>query len=216
MKKIIFIIAVNFVAISANAQVCSRTVSSFIKAKGGYDIAGQATLENNNGSIMLSFNEKFNTVSGPDLHVYLSQQNASPTLSGNANVLIAAIKSNTGAQSFIVPNDVNISDYDYVTIHCVLGNHFWGGGLLSSITGTCKVTAIDDELVAAQPKLIYDSNSQLLTLENVDSSAEILIYNILGTVVFKGNYTNAISMNQFNAGIYILRNEKSVFKFNVN
>jgi len=89
------------------------------------------------GKLSIEFSSDFSTTAGPDLYVYLAQKNESPTTSGNATVEVDSLVSNAGAQKIVVPSGVNINDYEYILIHCKQYNHFWGGGLLGALNGTC-------------------------------------------------------------------------------
>ncbi len=130
----------------AHSQTCSREVTSFDAAPGGYDISGTALLESQEGVIILSFDPAFSTLAGPDLHVYLAIHFESPATPGNTNVDLGVLTSNSGAQSFQVPSGVALSDYDYVLIHCKTFNHWWGGGLLGLINCVSAIEPVSDEM----------------------------------------------------------------------
>jgi len=130
----------------AHSQTCSRQVASFDAAPGGYDISGTALLEMQDDSITLSFDSAFSTLAGPDLHAYLAINFESPTADGNTNVDLGLLASNSGAQSFGVPDSIALDDYDYVLIHCKTFNHWWGGGLLGDIDCVSAVEPVRDEM----------------------------------------------------------------------
>lgn len=205
MKKIIISLLFSTLAISAYSQTCSRNTSTFVKAKGGYDIAGVATLKNDNNQKSISLDKNFSTVSGPDLHIYLGTKNKSPSASGNKTVLISLLNSNTGEQSFSVHDSVNISAYDYVLIHCLAGNHFWGGGQLQSITGTCPIINGLDDLNAINKSAFYNQETKSLIINNVETNDKIIIYNALGNIIYDNLAKDEITLNNISKGIHLAK-----------
>lgn len=137
MKKIILISCIAVCSQFTIAQTCTRIVQQFVAGPTGYAISGTATLIDSAGKLSIEFSSDFSTTAGPDLYVYLAQKNESPTTSGNATVEVDSLVSNAGAQKIVVPSGVNINDYEYILIHCKQYNHFWGGGLLGALNGTC-------------------------------------------------------------------------------
>ncbi len=141
MFKYLFILLslISFQQVLAQT-VCTRTVADFGTSSGSYTITGSATLVDSAGMLTLTLSSDFFTDSGPDLYLYLSINDQAPTVPGNTNIQVAALSSNSGSQSYIVPGSTAIDDYDYVTIHCVDFNAFWDGGLLGSSNCTTMST----------------------------------------------------------------------------
>jgi len=204
MKKSIYTFSLLLLATISYSQTCTRNVTTWVKANGGYAINGTATFTNENGKQTISLDKNFSTVSGPDLHLYLAKSNESPVAAGNTNVVISLLQSNTGAQSFEVPQNVKITDYEYVLIHCLAGNHFWGGGKLNTIVGTCpSVAGLEDEIIT--PSIHFNSENNLLTINNVNNNTQVNIYDLLGNKIYDNISAAPISMNGKSAGIYIVR-----------
>jgi len=83
-----------------------------------------------NGQNVIQFNDDFKTKGGPDLKIYLSPHTVSDLDSGSVegnSLKLSILKSNTGKQSYIIPADVNLSDYKSVVIHCEAYQVLWGG-----------------------------------------------------------------------------------------
>jgi hypothetical protein len=213
MKKVILLVIAQALFLTSYAQTCTRSAGSFVKAQGGYNIAGIATLTNTDGVLTLGFNNSFSTVSGPDLHVYLGKQNASPTAQGNETVVVSLLKSNTGAQSFTVPQGVDILQYDYVLIHCLAGNHFWGGGQLGNVTGTCPVVAGIDDLETNFATVYFDQASKILHTTNTNEKSDAVIYDLQGQVVYQGQLTAALQLANLKSGVYMLKSGKIALRF---
>ncbi len=80
-----------------------------------YRVEGTATLRRNtDGSLQLEFSEDFSGSRGPGLEVLLSSTNTSAP----GSISLGSIKSNTGAQVYDVPADVELTSFDWVVIHC--------------------------------------------------------------------------------------------------
>lgn len=100
----------------------------FVKKR--YTIHGSAKVEQIDGETRLVFSEDFKTKSGPDLKLYLSKMPLS-TLSAqdidqNA-VRLSVLKSHRGTQSYLIPADIDISEYESVVIQCEAYTVLWGG-----------------------------------------------------------------------------------------
>jgi hypothetical protein len=100
----------------------------FVKKR--YSIEGSAKIESSPGSIQLVFSDDFKTKNGPDLKVYLSKIPLSDLsekeVDGDA-VRISVLKSHRGAQSYTIPSNLDISDYQSVVIQCEAYSVLWGG-----------------------------------------------------------------------------------------
>ncbi len=96
---------------------------TFTKRPGtSYNVNGTAIMEMNKGGLGLRFADDFNCSSGPGLHVFLSQHN-----SVNASsVDLGDLKSTSGAQTYVVPEGISLSSFDWVIIHCVPFNVTFG------------------------------------------------------------------------------------------
>ncbi|NIP28267.1 MAG: hypothetical protein GWO38_31765 [Phycisphaerae bacterium] len=88
-----------------------------------YNVAGTATLEQSqDGGLILNFGSDFSCSNGPGLAVFLSGNNRV-----NSNSLnLGNLKSTSGAQSYEVPETVQLTTYDWVIIHCVPFNVTFG------------------------------------------------------------------------------------------
>jgi len=102
--------------------------ATFVKKR--YNIKGTWSVAEQNGQNVIQFNDDFKTKGGPDLKIYLSPHTVSDLDSGSVegnSLKLSILKSNTGKQSYIIPADVNLSDYKSVVIHCEAYQVLWGG-----------------------------------------------------------------------------------------
>ena len=93
--------------------------------KGSYEVFER------NGQTIIRFADNFKASSGPDLKVFLSPTAIDNASGGNAtqgSVLLGFVKSNKGAQEYVVPASVNIANFNSVLIHCERFSVLWGGG----------------------------------------------------------------------------------------
>ena len=188
------------------SQTCSQDIASFMAAPGGYNISGTGLLEAAQEGTTLSFDQAFNTQSGPDLHVYLSINFEAPTTPGNTNIDIGELTSNNGAQSYTIPSNVALGDYNYVLIHCKSFNHWWGGGLLGEIN--C-VSATDTPEEKLSPAIYPNPATGVITVTLPHDDVEkIMMINVLGQPeliqnVF-GQHEIQLDVSSLNPGLFFL------------
>lgn len=113
IQKTINILAILFMILGPTISAANAASGSFIGVQ-GEQVSGDATVLQN--TIKLSSN--FKTTSGPDLYVYLG--NDKPTK------IIAKLKRNSGRQTYTLPDDVDLSRFSSIFIHCKKYNHTFG------------------------------------------------------------------------------------------
>lgn len=96
-----------------------------------YDISGHWVIETKEGKRMLVFGDDFKTLRGPDVKVFLSQKHIedidkreSVDLEG---LFLGEIVNFSGAQSFEIPEDVSLLDFESLVLHCKAFSVVWGG-----------------------------------------------------------------------------------------
>lgn len=185
-----------------------------------YNLEGVATITFlDDGSKTLSFDSDFQTVSGPDLHVYLSNVQTVETPGGvlqtEDTIEIGLLQSSSGAQSYDLSSFSSIEaidSYNYVSIHCKQYDHYWGtAGFALSIGNDCTsllVNTVQDSFFTIYPTIVQNGK---LFIEFEDASIRFLnIYSILGELMSNMtlyNRQNEIDMSQLDRGIYILKLE---------
>ncbi len=113
--------------------------ASTIEAKSGgwvdkkYALNGEWSVEQRGDQQVISFNKSFKTKKGPDLKIFLSTQSIDNATGKNATenaVMLAPLKSNKGAQEYVLPADVDLNDFTSLLIHCEAYSVLWGGANL--------------------------------------------------------------------------------------
>ena len=96
----------------------------FVKVN--YMTSGQVTLETRGGNSFVVFGDDFSTPNGPDLVVYLTK-NSDPSTRADIQegIVLSSLKSTTGKQVYEIPNNIDLSEYNSVTIHCRAFNVPW-------------------------------------------------------------------------------------------
>lgn len=115
-------------ATEAHAVETSVGHGEFVKNR--YKLEGNWEIRNVAGQTEIRFSDGFKTKNGPDVKLFLSplpisDVRADTLLENSFN--IGVLKSNSGAQTYIVPSDVNLTDYKSVVIHCEAYVVTWGG-----------------------------------------------------------------------------------------
>jgi len=212
MHKILFVVIAIALTFNVNSQtVCKRIVADFgTFPASGYQVNGSATLIDSLGALYLTLSSDFSTFAGPDLYLYLSINDEAPTVPGNTNVEVALMISNTGTQTYIVPESYTLNDFDYVLIHCKQFNHLWDGGALGSLTCNSP-TAVFEEEIALETLVVKNNasaSSIKIEVNSLDNSEfSLRIYTISGKLIHSSfEFTNVeINIEQYiSTGLFFL------------
>ena len=87
-------------------------------------VTGMGKVYLQNGRYIVGL-ENFNTGSGPDLKVYISQEMIPANF-----ISLGSLRSTTGNQLYEVPGNPDFTLYKYVVIHCEQFNHLFGSAEL--------------------------------------------------------------------------------------
>lgn len=112
----------------AQSSIVTEASSSFVKKR--YKIKGSWNIIQKDGQNVLRFNDDFKTKGGPDLKIFLSSKplaelNGDNVVESSHN--LSVLKSKKGLQSYVIPDDINLSDYKSIVIHCEAYSILWGG-----------------------------------------------------------------------------------------
>jgi len=97
-------------------------------------VTGAYRIERREDGRYLVLSADFSTKKGPDLKVVLSPTSADKVKSKTAltgSVSLGLLTSNEGAQSFRIPDSVDLSGYTTVLIHCEKYSKLWGAAPLT-------------------------------------------------------------------------------------
>lgn len=95
------------------------TASSFVTVEQDHQTTGTVTILEENGRKYLEFDEDFTTANGPDVQVILYRDNSIPVNIEEADYLtISPLESFSGQQRYLIPEDVNLKEYQAVGIWC--------------------------------------------------------------------------------------------------
>ena len=87
-------------------------------------VSGIANIYADSGNYVLALKD-FQTSNGPDLHVYLSQEEQPIHF-----IDLGKLKSTNGNQVYSIPAGTNFETYKYALIHCQQYNHLFGSTFL--------------------------------------------------------------------------------------
>jgi hypothetical protein len=130
--------AVSTEAASPNNIANAEIVKSGSFESGEHPTAGTAQLVRRDGTVVLVFDQSFQTDNGPDLVVALHQSDnvlgstnppAYPLSEGDY-VVLEPLRSTSGAQEYAVPSDLNPDDYRSAVIWCRRFNATFGAATL--------------------------------------------------------------------------------------
>lgn len=121
----------DIVAEENNAVAFTQTSSDAIPfQKKRYTIHGTAKVESTDGKTELVFSEDFKTKNGPDLKLYLSKiplEGLSAQDVDQAAIRLSVLKSHKGTQRYLIPDDIDLTDFKSVVIQCEAYTVLWGG-----------------------------------------------------------------------------------------
>ena len=131
-KQLILILAVLIVTpvvfLFVSPLVTSKTIDEEIEEKASFETLSQGMfqgadsshqasgsayiLQSTNGSRFLRL-ESFQTTNGPDLYIYLASD-----IEASDFLDLGRLKANIGNQTYTIPSDVDISNYEYTLVWC--------------------------------------------------------------------------------------------------
>ena len=104
--------------------------------KGGQHTTGTYRLEKAGETMRLVLASDFRTDEGPDLHVLLSPIEVDSTTNENGAtdaLVLAPLQSQSGEQTYEVPDAVDLGTYRSVLIHCIEFSHLYGAAPLAEM-----------------------------------------------------------------------------------
>ncbi len=127
------------------ATVAEASTGSKILATGAFHgvahaTKGTATIHDVNGKKVLRLTN-FETSNGPDVQVYLGvakDANDDETVTKSGFYHLAALKGNVGDQNYEIPDDVNVGNYNSVTIWCMRFGKNFGTAPLAMNSGVAE------------------------------------------------------------------------------
>lgn len=93
-----------------------------------FKVKGDWSIEQRADGNFLVLSEDFKTKNAPDLKLFVSKKPYTEINGSNATAdaaLISLLKSNTGGQSYRIPDNINMSDYQSLLIHCEKFSKLW-------------------------------------------------------------------------------------------
>jgi hypothetical protein len=95
-----------------------------------YKISGDWKIEKRGEQHVIVFGDRFKTKKGPDLKVFWSPQSMASVTGKTATdgaVLLGILKSNKGAQEYVLPANIDVTATNSILIHCEQYSVLWGG-----------------------------------------------------------------------------------------
>lgn len=95
-----------------------------------YSIKGDWSISKEGDKTILRLSDKFKTKGGPDLKLFLSKKSIDDVTGKTAtdgSLLIAKLNKSKGAQEYVLPEGIDLNDYESLLIHCEQFSVLWGG-----------------------------------------------------------------------------------------
>ena len=116
------------------APQTETVVHEGVWTKKNFDSAGTWRIVERDGAYFVSLDADFRTRRAPDLKLFLSPGDAAGLTNEtavNGSLFIAALSSNRGAQEYRLPDDVDLSDFRSIIIHCEAFTKLWSAADLA-------------------------------------------------------------------------------------
>lgn len=134
MIAVPFLLSSGFTTLTHAQDIKSASITiedtSYDFTKKRYSIKGTAKVVQTSAGTQIVFDDAFKTRGGPDLKVYLSKKSLSElqneTVIDNS-LKLSVLRSKKGAQTYTIPDNITLSDYKSVLIHCEAFEVLWGG-----------------------------------------------------------------------------------------
>ncbi|MBE9167987.1 DM13 domain-containing protein [Pleurocapsales cyanobacterium LEGE 06147] len=95
------------------------TAYSFVTVEQDHQTTGTVKIIEENGQKYLEFDEDFTTANGPDVQVILYRDNSIPVNIEEADyIALSPLESFSGQQRYLIPEDINLKEYQAVGIWC--------------------------------------------------------------------------------------------------
>jgi len=219
MKTKLLLLALSIFASTTTYSQCSRS-GDFIASSsdpGLYTISGTVSVNfTTSGTKEIVLENNFATVQGADLRMYLSTTDdieapgsvnieVSPQLlndnpnggapTGSGGPGVSPI---TGIRTFTLPSNVELNDYSFVVIQCIVIGERWGHAPLAATNGPdCQALSIE-ELELENTLQLYPNPAITEVSINNPKQLEISvsIFNILGKKVYTSDKNSLITNYQ--------------------
>lgn len=121
-----------FAAEAAAASTLDQVRSGTFE-KTSFTIKGEWQIVQENGQSIFRLSDDFKTKNGPDLKLFLSPRTVGNVTGKDATtgaVRLGVLKTNKGSQDYLIPADVDLSQFGSILIHCEAYSKLWGGANL--------------------------------------------------------------------------------------
>jgi len=128
---LLYVSSIFFVLSSAASYASNHQAGGWTDKQ--YSIDGSWSINVEGNQTILRLNDDFKTKRGPDLKIFLSKQSINDVTgktATNDSILLSALKTNKGSQEYVLPDNVDINDYQSLLIHCEQFSVLWGGAAI--------------------------------------------------------------------------------------
>ena len=115
------------------AATMVETTQSGSFEKTSFRIKGDWEIIKENGQTIFRLSDDFKTKNGPDLKLFLSPKSVGNVTGATATqdaVKLSVLRSNKGSQDYIIPDNIDLSQFRSILIHCEAFSKLWGGANL--------------------------------------------------------------------------------------
>lgn len=119
---------------AAMSDAAGQTLYAGQWTKKSFKVSGDWSIVEKDGKTYIKLSSDFRTRNAPDLKIFLSPLAASQTNGDNAtdgSILVAPLTSNSGEQTYEIPEGVDLANFKSVLIHCEQYSKLWSAADLA-------------------------------------------------------------------------------------
>ena len=181
-----------------------------------YPVEGTAVMQFEiDGTKQVIFEDNFATIQGLELRVFLSTTERLDQGGSELEITTEPLQDDNGGQDmgdpitglkiFDLPQDIGLSDYDYVIIQCVQADVLWGRATLGALEGAdCSVLNLEDNTIATTT-IFPNPTNDIINISSQTQNIEVALYDTLGKKVFEQTGTQTIDLSNVLPGVYFIQ-----------
>ncbi len=216
MIKYLFLLIFSVSIFTARGQCSRQDLLIPIDEPEVYPVEGTAVLQFElDGTKQVIFQENFATIQGLELRVFLSTTERLEQGGTELEITTEPLQDDNGGQDmgdpitglkiFELPEDVELTDFDYIIIQCVQADVLWGRATLGALEGAdCSLLNLEDNTIATTT-IFPNPTNDIINISSPTQNIEVALYDTLGKKILEQTGTQTIDLSNVLPGVYFVQ-----------